>query len=346
MYPDYPDKCKGSLSAETMSKYADRYFTENRNYEDDVKQYFVALKDCAPLTQRNRLSTIRTMLAENGHELPSTFWKRLSRRIIGNRPLTQDRIPTNAELRQIIMNMPIGGRALFLCLASSGMRIGEAMSLRMENVDLTKTPVKVSIPAKITKRQTARFTYISNEAKDLLNEWLKARDDYIKLASMKNFSNGFKHGDKIFTFGIQVASIYWSNALRKCKLNQVDPTTERLILHPHSLRKYFITKGSEINAQATEELVGHEGYLTRSYRRMTEEQLIEFYIKLEPNLNIFSNLEEMKKMKAEESKLQTIMNSLVAENQEFKRKFSETDRLLGEVLLSLEQLKSQPDFTR
>lgn len=344
IYPDYPDKDKdlSKLNLEMLSNCANRYFSDTRNYEEDVKLYFVSLGNCAPLSQRNRLSTIKTMLAENGHELPSTFWKRLNRKIIGHRPLTQDRIPTNSELKQIIMNMPIGGRALFLCLATSGMRIGEALNLNLGDIDLTKTPVKVSIPAKITKGKTARFTFISSEAKDILNEWLKVREDYIKTASMKNYSNGFaKDGDRLFPFVMNVAAIYWSNALRKCKLDQTDSQTKRLILHPHVLRKWFITKGSETNSQATEELVGHEGYLTRAYRRMTEEQLIEFYQRLEPNLNIFSNLEEIKRMKAEESKLQTIMNSLVAENQEFKRKFSETDRLLGEVLQSLEQLRVQ-----
>jgi hypothetical protein len=114
-----------------------------------------------------------------------------------------------------------------------------------------------------------------------------------------------------------------------------------MLYHPHVLRKYFRTMGGEINVDATEQLMGHRGYLTGEYRDIAESKLAEFYLRLEPIIAIFSNTEEVMKIKEEENHLQVIMNSLLSENQEFKRKFSETDKLLSEVLLSLEQLKSQ-----
>jgi integrase len=64
-------------------------------------------------------------------------------------------------------------RALILVLLSSGMRIGEALSMRWADLDLNSTPGTIGLRAEYTKTRAARTAYVSEEAKQALLE-LKA----------------------------------------------------------------------------------------------------------------------------------------------------------------------------
>ena len=64
-------------------------------------------------------------------------------------------------------------RALILTLLSSGMRIGESLSVRWVDADLNSTPAMLRLKAEYTKTRVARTAYVSDEAKQALIE-LKA----------------------------------------------------------------------------------------------------------------------------------------------------------------------------
>ncbi|MEM2027605.1 MAG: site-specific integrase [Candidatus Bathyarchaeia archaeon] len=105
-------------------------------------------------------------LMENDIELPALFWRK------GSRALMLDKVPSNAELRQILNHMDAKGRSLFLVLASSGMRIGEALKLMVEDVDLASEPPRINIRGEYTKTGNPRIAFISSEAKETIQEWL------------------------------------------------------------------------------------------------------------------------------------------------------------------------------
>ncbi len=121
-------------------------------------------------------------LVENGAELPAIFWCRLKGRNKGSRALMLDKVPSNAELRRILSHMDAKGRSLFLVLASSGMRIGEALKLKVEDLDLTSDPLRINIRGEYTKTGNPRIAFISCEAKESLEEWLKIRGEELKTA--------------------------------------------------------------------------------------------------------------------------------------------------------------------
>ena len=54
-------------------------------------------------------------------------------------------------------------KAFLLVLASSGLRAGEACSLRYQDVDFTTFPTKIHIRKEFNKTKTARDVYISDE---------------------------------------------------------------------------------------------------------------------------------------------------------------------------------------
>lgn len=67
-------------------------------------------------------------------------------------------------------------RALILLLLSSGMRIGEAVNIRVGDLNLQSTPATVQLKAEYTKTRTQRIAYMSDEARDALNEVVPGAD--------------------------------------------------------------------------------------------------------------------------------------------------------------------------
>ena len=136
---------------------AKRYFQEERDRETDIQNFFVTLKHRPPNSIRVVLSHIKTFNMENDIEFPQILWRRLSRRIKGNRARTQDRIPDIKELKQILMQMPQQGIAFYLTLLSSGMRIGELLQITLDDIKLDEEPSRIEILGGYTKSGTNRI---------------------------------------------------------------------------------------------------------------------------------------------------------------------------------------------
>jgi hypothetical protein len=80
----------------------------------------------------------------------------------------------------------------------------------------------------------------------------------------------------------------WHNALKKSGHYSKDKSTGRIQIHPHMLRKYFLSQFTGDNTKHGEELAGHSGYLTDAYRRIPRAELAEEYRKVEPRLTILA----------------------------------------------------------
>lgn len=334
-----------------LEEQVEKYFTENRNYKEDVQQFYVTIKNKSPSSVSAGLSAVRNFLAEQEIELSQNFWKKLRRRK-GGRALTQDRPPKVEELRRILSHMDAKGRALYLTLASSGMRIGETLKLKLQDIDLTTKPPKIKISGNYTKNKVSRIAFISQEAKEAIDEWLKIRDSYLTAAIKK--STRFKKSredERLFPFENTVGYMMWANAIRKAKFTKKDSETKRYELHPHVLRKFFRTRlGSVIQADLVEALMGHGGYLTEVYRRHTEEELAKFYLEGEPALLIFTEtgpvLEMRKEIDERNKQLQTMINGLTTENFDLKQKMTEHEEQINTLGRTLVDYKGELDRRR
>ncbi|MFH0748732.1 MAG: site-specific integrase [Candidatus Bathyarchaeota archaeon] len=305
----------------SLGDLAQKYFDETRDYEKDLQDFLASIKNHSPKTVNLLLSSVRTFLLENGVELPQLFWKRLRGRVRGSRARTEDKVPSNIELKKIIRALPLNGQALFLTLTSSGMRIGECLQLQLNDIDLLSDPAKVTVRAGYSKSGNSRTTFISSEAKEVLQEWLKNREDYFKTVEARSQTK--KDPNLIFPFSDMNARYLWNLALKKSSNGEKDANTGYHLSHPYVLRKFFRSKmATLIPVDIVEALMGHEGYLTEVYRRYSVEDLAEFYKKGESSLHIFTNGQELSKLKVEieekNKQLQTIVNGLATENMELK----------------------------
>ncbi len=324
---------------------AERYFSEERNHQEDVQNLLVNLKESAPYTVRLYLSALKIFLMENDVELNPKFWRKIRGRIKGSRALTLDKVPSNEELRRILTHLPVQGKALFLMLASSGMRIGEALQLKLEDLEMENDPVQVSIRGEYTKTGNPRVAFMSREAKEVMQEWLKNREKYLETAVKKSKLYEKQVEDsRVFPFENTTAYTFWNKALGKAKFKQRDKETNRHRIHPHVLRKFFRTKmGSVISPDVVEALIGHEEYLTAVYRKHSVEDLADFYKQGEHSILVFTDAGEVTKLRKEvkdhEKQLQTLVNNLATENIDLKGRVEKQETRIKELEKLKEQLK-------
>jgi integrase len=338
-----------------LEKVADAYFKQKRNYEDDVEGFYAAIKDNPPKSVNTWLAVVKSFLIENDVELSQKFWRRINRRFKSTRAVTEDIVPSNEQLRSILVHTTAKGKALLLVLASSGMRIGETLKLRLSDIDLTLKPTRIKIVAGSSKTGGWRYTFISQEATEALQEWLKIRDKAYKRAIGRG-NHAPPRGEapkqsstdeRIFPFTEENAYAILNNALDNAQLNHIDEATNRHKIHPHVLRKFFRSRmATIIPVDIVEAIMGHEGYLTEVYRRYTVEQLAEFYKKGESSVTIFGQTsEDLEKLRREvlqdKEQLQKIVNGLNVENLYLKEKVQKLETAVDTLVHNVRRFQEE-----
>jgi integrase len=356
----------GNLDLDQASKKYIEEVKNGRDYFKDLINYSSFLNKKTPKTALTYLASVKSFL---NYFLNIELTKKQNRILRsrlpkGNRARSREDDLTKEVLKKILEHTDLKGKALFLFLLSSGVRIGECLKLRLNDIDLDHQIVYVR--GQYTKSGDSYFSFFSKEAKESLIEWLKIREEYINSALNKGKGiNKFKQkeDDRIFPFSYALAVKMWKRALKKSGLERKDEFTKRRTLHIHMLRKFFISQAKLVIPETiVEALVGHTEYLDEAYRRYSKEQLAEYYKKAEPNLYIFipkeireiqthyiNELEETKKKLENQAKfienltiqlssLNATTITLMNENTELKNQLSLITQNLKEVYEELNEL--------
>jgi integrase len=185
-----------------------------------------------------------------------------------------DRIPTREELRGLILNSGPGTRALIGLLASSGLRIGEAGSLRIGNLALLSN--KITVIANKTKSRRTRVSFITDETAGFIREYLGSRIDSKDEWLFPDPDDPSKPCPRN-TLYMRIFRVLQKQGLRV----KLDPDSRMYELHPHAFRKYFFSKliGAGVDRGVAEYLMGHRFGLDNAYLRMDEERLRKEYMK-------------------------------------------------------------------
>jgi hypothetical protein len=188
-------------------------------------------------------------------------------------------VPTPEELRSVLTHTDARGKTLVTMLASSGMRVGEFLTLRVKDIDLSKNPATVYLRAEVTKDRQQRYCFISDEAATFLKDFLRDRvnnpGDYIFPTSTR----GQAHKTGNLPMSYWNADHIFSLALKNAGLAMKDDHG-RDTIHIHCLRKFFFTQMLQpLGRDIAEALMGHKLFLDSAYRRYTEDQMREFYLK-------------------------------------------------------------------
>jgi len=323
-----------------MEKLARSYLTGDQDYAGDLVRYAAWLSEhYAPLSRRGYISAVKQYLTLNDVELRESQKRMIARKLPrGYNPRTRDEPFTLEMVRKVCDNAPLRLRALVLVILSSGMRLSEALSIVPEDVDFKARPVTIHLRDSYTKTGASRDVFISTEATTALREWMSGTEDYLggKVKFMKNLEKKAVRGDRrifpaskfSFTRLFNAALLRAGYCMEKRGENGErmpikDQETGRSPIHLHGLRKTFRTQLAKAESPGsidiTEKLMGHEGYLSSSYVRLSDEEIRTFYLENEHRLMIHppalteKDRESMKGMAEENTRLQDRQNLLEAQ---------------------------------
>jgi len=279
---------------EIMKCNPEDYFTGKRDFEADIMAYWEYLNSSPPMTKRSAMSIIKKYLCKYDKTIKELdIWDTVAFRLRGAEPISEEYIPETNDLKKIMLHMDIRTKAVALIAVSSGMRIDEIMHLLPSDMHLEETPARINIRSEISKNNKRRTTFISTEAKNVLDEWLRkneegisTRDIYLKTAVEKCNCNYKKNPNdkRIFPYTNNTVRYAWNLAIKKAGYGNKDIRTKRRKLHFHCARKFFRSYFG--NADMAEHLMGHSGYLS-TYRRYIDKQLAAEYLKNMDNLLVF-----------------------------------------------------------
>jgi integrase len=176
--------------------------------------------------------------------------------------------PLELEVLQKMMDLTsIHGKAILSTLISTGMRRQECSRLLLS--DLNGDTIK--IPNGIAKGGRGGTVYLTSEAREYLDLWLKKRDLYIRQAAQKRYSQYRPKDDqRLFACSDATMRDIFARLYQKVD-GEKGKYRDRCTLH--SCRRYFRTHAVKtMPLDLVEKILRHTGYLTGSYVRISDEE--------------------------------------------------------------------------
>ena len=253
----------------------------------------------APRTVTNYFSKVKKYLHYRGIKLhPQDVKEELDFKS----RIDEELYPLSIEnIQAIFKAIPYNHKVALLCELSGLLRIGETVQLRKRHLIISKENIIVKIPANIAKFKKGHTTFFSKEASKLLRPILRRKED-----------NDLVFGtNENKTFAELNSEQTLRRTLRKIGLDMKYESTGRFMINTHSFRAYGITKISRHDPNFAKKLAGQKGYLLQ-YDRMTDEEKLELYQKLEIDLIIDTTEKqkaEIKKLENDKTKLESMNES-------------------------------------
>jgi len=247
----------------------------------------------APKTVRQYIGLLRNFL--EFHDIDtSRAWKKIKQpskaEIRSDRPLELHEIQ-----KLILTSKSPRMRLLLQLLAQTGLRLKEALNLKVSDIDFERGWIRVR--AETTKNKRAREIPLIPELKETILTYLKNR----KIDSPYLFPNE-KDPNKPMREKYVYDNFY--SLLKRLGLDRRDPSGVGYQIHPHVFRKWFKTQleGAGVNSLLVERWMGHKRGVEAVYFLPNREMIQEAIQKAAEALKIFGRpgsvekeLEELRK---------------------------------------------------
>jgi|GEM_PF-2199269 len=297
-------------------KLAVQYFSENRaKAADDLVGFIRHMNQTKvlPKTANIKACGVRQWLIDNDISFTEKQRQQMRKAKPRGGRRTNIKYADTQTIREIIAHGDIRLRALVLMLASSGMRIGEAIELTWSQVripDRTKESERdklTSVFISDSKTGLSRTAWITREAEEALLEWKKAIPAYLNTAAKKGKNIGIdKDAEDKHIFPYRTTSVYmmWDAACKASGHYVKDEKTRRNQLNVHRLRGFFKSQTMPIiGGEYSELLLGHSDQYGNAYNGLPEGKLAEMYRKCEIVLTITAGHGISQKLADQTSKL-------------------------------------------
>lgn len=258
----------------------------SRDYVKDLIHWKNNSKNTAG-SMRTYLGAVKEFFEVNGITFTREQEKKILNKFKGGIEAPDD-APDHGVIRSLLEHSDVRMKAVVLLLSSTGMRIGELLSIHENQIDFARR--MITLKAEDTKTQTGRNVFFTREAELALNQFLKVRGKYIadnniQAAKLKN-NIQTKDDGRIFPHDPNSINKTWNRTLKHAGMYQQNDRGQQKF-HPHSLRQFFSTQLRKDGTpdSIVEVLLGHKLYLG-TYTRYTPSELQEQYEKHSPALSI------------------------------------------------------------
>jgi integrase len=211
------------------------------------------------------------------------------------------------------------------------MRISEVIQFKESDIEGRI----IHLSGKYCKGGHGRDVVMTTECKAFLDEiWLPQKTGYLAVAVRRNIglqdqnktpekSAGEKSLKDERVIPCSKATLYeiLMRGFRRAGFDQ--KKDGRNYYHPHGLRKSFRSIVGSVNPDLSEYLMGHDGYLTKSYVRFDD--ILKEYGKVEPLLSMGSTEATVSKLRS----LEEENKGLQARLQQLERNIQKVDEIQG-----------------
>ena len=218
---------------------------------------------------------------------------------------------------------------IILMACSGGMRIDEIIQLKLSDVDLSTTPVTITIRAITTKTRETRLTHISSEAANSLKDYLAKygpQNEYLFLREHE-LKNPKVSDEEKYSKYVMATKHNLESQLTRCikKIPELNTKNENqnYWIHFHAFRAWFKTQVTDSHqSDFAEALMGHKS-LKLVYYRQNDKKRSETYLKIEHCL-IIANTEKLDQnysdMQRDNQELRGIVDSLSRQLQSLEKR--------------------------
>lgn len=253
-------------------------------------------------TISNVLKAVRLLLDMNDANLN---WKKIKRTMPKIRRYALDRVPTLQEIRKILDNSDLRGRALTYVMLTGGVREGAVSYFKVGDYKKLDGCGRLVVYSGDPEQY---ITFITKEACKAIDEYLAYRQNYGEELTKKSplfrdkfdpvkgkWVNGKRDvNDKVISMTPPAVRLYYNRLLFAIGIRE-----ERKRRHEfsvHSFRKWFKTNAERGGMKPidVETLMGHSTGISDSYYRPTENDLMGSYLSVCEALAI-SEVEEVKR---------------------------------------------------
>jgi len=322
-----------------LNRYA-RYLSENRISTITLKQRVVTVKNFLEYHDID-ISPRRFKLKV---KLPRTV--RRNKEAISKEDIVEI-LNTASDIRL---------KTFTMLLAATGMRAGEALSIRVKDLDFDSNPSKLAIRGEYTKTRTDRTIFLTAEVAHQLKSWL----DY-KYRTRRVCYKGKQDGKTISEYrtptkintdlvfavyqDIERPNYLWlySDLLKSFQMTldrigkgtREDGNERRRQITLHSFRRFVKTTISDLGyADYSEYFIGHSG---STYWRKKDSEKAEIFRKIEPYLT-FLNIHQLERQGAD---IQTKVEELEDLNQSLRLRDKVKDDAIAQLSDQLVSLSAR-----
>ena len=233
---------------------------------EDIEAFVEALQDrgLKTTTVNTRLRNVYAFVRFLNIEYKVVSWELMERKIKLKLP---DRLPRAIDTQHLDQLLSVidncRDRALILLLLRTGMRIGELLNCKLEDIDLTEQKILIY---QSDKTSVGRAVYYSADAQQALLAWLRVRDPHKQQLFYGRGANPlcYETARSIFQKCLQKAGLQYSGYTLHC------------------LRHTFATDllNATMPLECLRVLLGHSSLeITRRYARLSDKTREEEYFR-------------------------------------------------------------------